>query len=115
MTDRIESCVAWLLLALFAFALFAGVAHAATAPAGDGGVNGFEFAVMTGVHFVITMIYAVVAIAVLFFTLRFRDNLLQVKFRTNVLKIIHRSPVAAAVYYGVWTLAGALIVARAFA
>lgn len=66
-------------------------------------------------HFTVSLIYGVVAIAVLFGVLRYRDKLLGVNFKTDVIGKIHRSGMATAVYYSVWVGAGAYIIGRAFA
>jgi len=105
--------IGWWVLAFFGFLL---LLPGWAAAAGDGfRPYGGGFVWMNLWHFGVTLFYAVVAIGALFGVLRLRDKLLGVNFRGQVVKIIHRSAVAAAIYYGVWILAGALIIGKAFA
>jgi len=113
--ERILQVAAWVnLVGTLIVVSLMGLARDAQAADGDAGGAGALVA-MNLWHFAINMVYAAAAIAVLFAVLRLRDRLLEVKFRDKVVPLIHRSSIAAAIYYGVWVLAGALIVARAFA
>lgn len=103
--------LAWgLLVSLILWMLWIGKAQATPV-----GPDGGGFLVLTVISFLENLFYAVLAIGALFAVLRLRDKLLEVSFRENVLPHLHRDPLAAAIYYGVWILGGAWIIARAFA